>query len=728
MGYIIKENQGLLVTRLTDVGRRKISEGNFNVAYFQIGDSEVNYTALSNYDNSDYMVLEPPYNAQNNVGIPQSTRTDIKYPFYLQGFAGITYGIPFMASADDSVYNTAAPNGFFVTATTASTCFMPYHTSAYTYNSQYVVNLSGSSFNGGSTILTMSSSPCSDSASGTTISAGTFVTIYMSGGSSCGCINSCHPILTYKVIEVNGLSITLDRFLPNLNAVGYTGNARLFFYPSGMTGYDLPTPMNYWNDSVINYESVCTPEDGLVKIWNMNIPWSVNPAGLTTPYRQFNDFGSKDYISSKEYFGYMSSSGQSGTSNVYYYNSFDEEIIVTPEEQKAVAICHYTNNTIINFYGEKFACEAYDSTTPGATGQARNFSINLPWLMWHKNPTSCCSGETFWIDPAGFDNYDLLTPYYLKSLKNSDMNSPGMRYYHLYDTHANPVTGLPNRVGKVFPDDKTIIFDDEEIVAVMNNISNRNYTLPAPKLGLVTPGSCGDNTTDGLLDNDQQCAWVTYAFQGPWQGLHCNYYQKIIGPSTGCSTTEQNVIVRFGDEFGCMTTGATNGFFATGFTMLVQTGATSQVTPDPSQWVSVDFTNSLSGYSVGGYINPVGLSAITYTITPTIYNNGTSYNLGSQINIPLATETSYLGFGDEYSFYGNVNTDIQATIYEMRYIVNLPNNQFVNTSNPTWTAGVTPYMSEIGLYDINKNLLVLTKFQSPQIRQGVQQAVVKLDF
>ena len=207
MGYIIKENQGLLVTRLTDVGRRKISEGNFNVAYFQIGDSEVNYTALSNYDNSDYMVLEPPYNAQNNVGIPQSTRTDIKYPFYLQGFNGITYGIPFMASADDSVYNTAAPNGFFQSGVT---CYSPYHTSAYTYNSQYVTNLASSSFNGGSSILTMVSSPCNDSASGTTISAGTFVTIYMSGGSSCGCIASCHPILTYRVISVNGLNITLD--------------------------------------------------------------------------------------------------------------------------------------------------------------------------------------------------------------------------------------------------------------------------------------------------------------------------------------------------------------------------------------------------------------------------------------------------------------------------------------------------------------------------------------
>jgi len=37
-------------------------------------------------------------------------------------------------------------------------------------------------------------------------------------------------------------------------------------------------------------------------------------------------------------------------------------------------------------------------------------------------------------------------------------------------------------------------------------------------------------------------------------------------------------------------------------------------------------------------------------------------------------------------------------------------------------------MSEIGLYDANKNLLVLSKFQSPQVRQGIQQAVVKLDF
>ena len=37
MAYIIKNTAGLINTRLTDVGRRNISQGNFNIAYFQIG-------------------------------------------------------------------------------------------------------------------------------------------------------------------------------------------------------------------------------------------------------------------------------------------------------------------------------------------------------------------------------------------------------------------------------------------------------------------------------------------------------------------------------------------------------------------------------------------------------------------------------------------------------------------------------------------------------------------
>ena len=64
----------------------------------------------------------------------------------------------------------------------------------------------------------------------------------------------------------------------------------------------------------------------------------------------------------------------------------------------------------------------------------------------------------------------------------------------------------------------------------------------------------------------------------------------------------------------------------------------------------------------------------------------------------------------------------------MKYLINLNRNQFTNTSNPTWSAGTKPYITEIGLYDQNNDLIVISKLQSPELRQGIQQFVVKLDF
>jgi hypothetical protein len=85
-------------------------------------------------------------------------------------------------------------------------------------------------------------------------------------------------------------------------------------------------------------------------------------------------------------------------------------------------------------------------------------------------------------------------------------------------------------------------------------------------------------------------------------------------------------------------------------------------------------------------------------------------------------------FGDEFYFYGTLQSDVQATIYEMRYLVNLSTSQYVRSSNPTWNFGDDVYFTEVGLFDIDKNLLMYTKLQSPEKRQGVQQIVVKYDF
>jgi hypothetical protein len=734
MSYIIKNTSGLINTRLTDVGRRNISQGNFSISYFQIGDSEVSYSAATNYNITNNNILMPAFNAQNDTGSPQSNKQNIKYPYYVQGGNGGTYGLPFLDNKIQSVYNSAGPKGFFVTGGTQGN-WSAQTSSAYTVTSNYWVDMTTLT---GQTTIDIELDPAICATTTGTPAINDYVTLILDGNGGCGDFGT-YPILTYRIQDIDPstgttgtttFTLTLDRSVPNYSSIAISGNmARALIYPSGMTQlYDTITPAPYWQTDTLNFESPCdvTNRENTL-IWNMNIPWSVNPAGVfTSQYESYNSYGSVSYLGTKEYLGYQEPTGQTDTSRVYYYNSFDEEIIVTPKAQKAIAIIHYTNQDIDNVYGEKFATIPYDPQNPNDdTGLARHFKLTLPTLMWHKS-TGSTIGETFYIDPAG---YDLCKPYYIKSTENIDMNDPGIRYFHLWDTNADS-NGNLNRVGKVFPDQEIVIIDDEEIIAAMSYKANRNWTLTAPKLSLISPNTCntGQNSV-GILTNDVQKMWITYRLDstGFTNSLHCNYYSVITGPGTGCTIDSQNVAVRFGNEFPFLSEGALSGYSANSFKVLCQiVSGTTQ--PIPTAWKEIDFTSEISGSSVNGYLTVSGLTGTTFQITTDLYDNASTYNLANYIDIPQNGYPEILNFGDEYYFYGNLQTDITATIYEMRYLINLGRNQFTNTSNPTWVSGTTSYVTEIGLYDSNYDLIVISKLQSPELRQGIQQYVVKLDF
>ena len=734
MGYIIKNTSGLINTRLTDVGRRKLSQGSFNISYFQIGDSEVNYTAVPGYNQTNNNILMPAFNAQNDTGSPQSNKENIKYPYYVQGNAGNTYGLPFMDSNFQEVYNSAGEKGFFTTGGTQGS-WTAQTSSAYTITSNYQVDMTTLS---GQTDIVIALDFCSETSG--TPSIGDILTIVYDGNGGCGDFQT-NPILTYMI---QGLSpatgttgttwtVTLDRAVPDYSDIASSGEmGRVLIYPSGMTVlYDSVTPEPYWQTDTLNFESPCdvtNRENTLV--WNMNIPWSESPAGLfSSTYEDYTKFGSVSYIGTKEYLGYQEPSGQTDTSQVYFYNSFDEKVVVRPQDQKAISIIHYTNQDIDNVYGEKFSTIPYDPQNPtDDIGLARHFKLTIPTLMWHKS-TGTSIGETFWIDPPG---YDLCKPYYIKSTKNVDMNDPGIRYFHLWDLNPDDNSNL-NRIGKVFPDQEIIVIDDEEVLASLSYKSNRNWTLPAPKLSLITPNVCAPNnqTATGLMSTTAQTLWVTYRFNntGFTDSLHCNYYTKIAGPITGSSS--QNVAVRFGSEFNFLTqpdsVASLSGYCATNMSLLCQL-TTGTTRPNPTQWRMIDFTPDLTGSSINGYITQSGITGNTFIIDSENYADASIYDLADYIDLPQNGETNVLNFGDEYYFYGNLTTDITATIYEMRYLINLGRNQFTNTSNPTWVSGTTDYVTEIGLYDSNYDLIVISKLQSPELRQGIQQYVVKLDF
>jgi len=734
MGYIIKDTSALINSVITDAGRRAISRGDFNISYFQVGDSEVCYDCIENANLSSLEVLSPAFNAQNKTSIPEKNQLNIKYPLYIDSSKTSFFGIPFSKPEVDEIYNSAAPRGFF-TGTTGSF----YHQSSSTYvkSSNWIVNLAN--LNSGKT-FTASFSNCGTSFSADT-QAGDYVAIWMDGSADCNEWSGNFPMLVYRVESINGstqatsgsITVEVDRDLPDFSSMSLNGNGRLYFFPSEMTEiYDSNTPLSYIQAQDLNFETNCTTGED-VKIWNMNIPWTESPAGFTINDLGFSYFGSTGYTGTKEYLGYHSDSGQTDSDSTYYYNSFSEKVNVKPSDQKSIAIIHYTNNAIDNFYGEKLAQKNRDTskTLASDTGAARNFNLDIPWLMWHKS-TGGTMGETFYTDPAGYDTLGLFTPHYIMSTPNSNMNDPGIRYYHLWDTNTD-INGYPNRVGKVFPDLKIVVIDDEELVAALNYKSNRNWTLPAPKLGYISPTNSDSVTTgyQGILTGSNETLWVTYRFNNTafTDSLHCNYYITITGEEAGCGDgTSKNVTVSFGPEFPFLNdspSGNPDGFSANKLVMLVQKTTTGS-RPTPENWKEIDMTSQISGITSGSYISESNMASKTFQITKENYDAGSSYVLENYIDIPQ-TGDSQLNFGDEFFFYGTLKSDIAATIYVMNYQVNLGQTQFLDSSNPTWT-GNSPYVTEVGLYNSDKDLMIMSKVQSPEKRVGVQQYTIKFDF
>jgi hypothetical protein len=735
MSYIIKNTAALINTKITDAARKKMSQGKFDISYFQVGDSEVCYDCINGMNLSDLNVLMPEDNSQNLSPIPEKNRMNVKYPLFLDSTSGSTYGVPFDASYIDNIFNSAAPRGFFSGDSVNGYTLLT--TSAYTINPNFVVN--NTSITSG-TILTLSATSVNPSVSGT-VSPGYVLTLFTQNSISPLSGNS--PIFTYIVVNITGdtstgttITVEVDRNLPDFNTLGFSGLSSVVFYPSGMTQiYDSFTPEPYWDIDVFNFETNCDISQSDVKVWNMNSPWTETPAGVfNTTYQDHNFYSSKVYTGTKEYLGYNKNGGQKDTDSVYYYNSFSEKTTVDPKDQKAIAIVHYTNQSIDNFYGEKFAMQDFDPLNPGNTGQARNFKLSIPWLMWHKNPNGTI-GEDFYTDPSGFTSLNLFEVHYIKSNRDIQFNSPGLRYYHLWDTHAN-TNGYPNRVGKVFPDLKIIVFDDDEIVATLNTKSNRSWTLPAPKLGLVTPntfnGVLGGNA--GLLSGSSETLFLTYRFNNSafTNSLHCNYYTTIVGNEQTLLPGASDVIIRFGNEFSFLNStfnGSPSGFCANEITFLAQKVPSGTSRPNVTQWKEIDVFNQYSATTSSGYLTLNSLTGVTYQLTKDMYDNAPTYQLTNYLSLPVLNQTGQtFNFGGDYYFFGNIQTDIQATIYVMNFLCNLGQTQFFDSSNPTWDNSKIPYITEVGLYNADKELMVISKIQSPEKRQGIQQYPIKIDF
>ena len=111
----------------------------------------------------------------------------------------------------------------------------------------------------------------------------------------------------------------------------------------------------------------------------MNIPWRESAGTISSSTKGYQDYGSVDYLNSMEYLDTIPMKA-TNSSYTYFVDSLGDRNIVESKDQKCISIIHYSNNTIDNFYGEKFGLRIPDNGDID-TGSAKNFKLEVPTLL-----------------------------------------------------------------------------------------------------------------------------------------------------------------------------------------------------------------------------------------------------------------------------------------------------------------------------------------------------------
>ena len=260
----------------------------------------------------------------------------------------------------------------------------------------------------------------------------------------------------------------------------------------------------------------------------------------------------------------------------------------------------------------------------------------------------------------------------------------------------------------------------------MSYKANRNWTLPTAGSTII-PVVAG--TTTPLVNKDSM--YVSYLFtttSGYTAGLHCQNYSYVE------AITDSNVDVQINSGLDYLKPGLNGssglGFEAHGLHLVFQKVlAGSQ--PSPSAWKIYDVTTGTTSHVSGNPLDPNNIYATTYTITNDVYTGATTYNLNDYITIPTLAQPDNLQFGDERFFYGNIETQIAATAYKSAFNFVGNNNEFGTSNNPTFNSVVNDvYISEVGVYDSDGDLVVIGKLSSP-IKKDINKTVIvqlEIDF
>jgi len=700
MSYIINSTNPFVSIKLTEKGRQQLALGQLNFSYWAVGDSEINYgrEAIVDANQTDVTL-----SATSKVLRPVDRQPDIKYFIYpslatdhFQPINGSNMNV-----VKAVVNNQALERGFFVDNTTYFTTDLNVDLTPY---QEVVANTNIS----GTTTLVVTG--------GTNFVVGDFILIKPSnnilGTIASDDTTKAIPNLWFEVQNVVGNTLTLDRNLPNFATS--TASTTVIIYKNGEVYETIATgnTTSYWDSGTLSFNSNVNITCSDVPVWNMNNVWCENLAGMsgTTTYEDYTKFGSYPYLGTKNpYLEYWCESTGSTL-----FNCNGPGLSYPDDVHKSLSIIHYTNNAISNLYGEFFYVDATNN---------KYVQVHMPNIMYHRagystgvgtqmGMTFVASGATQYIGTSQIEYIDLI-------------EHPAM----ISSANTTPLV-----VGKVLPQYKMIVIHDDELVAAMSYKSNRNWTLPELAANIISPSGA---TTSGVLGVNETI-YLTYILDnsgsttGLTSSLPCQNYVKV----TNTTNSSKDIAFRINETDLLPYMRKIEdpsydgyGFYAHNFKLLYQIVSGDTVRPDAGAWQMYDYTTTALTTTNGATIDPFALENQTpgsescgtstgFVLDSAKDSSSTTFNLYSLLNMAPTVYPSYLQFGDERYFYGNIETYIGATIYKTIFDIRVNSSQFDTTTNPTRSTDLATNpadirITDVGIYDSAKNLVCIGKLSKP---------------
>ena len=612
--------------RLTNIGKKLISKGNFVIKYFQIGDSEYDYSneliktqKVFNSFDFEYGVKYPHKNINNkNYGqiIEESQTKTVRQVIPSTGI--VTEYKKFDENNGDGIFvNCYSEISNFTKLDGTNEIEV---NNLNNFNKNDIITIIFNDFGGMDSKISMVTKKLNN--------------------------------ISFKIVDIVENKLILDRSLPYLSDL--KGSIRILV--------NSPHEKNTWRCSIVS---------------NQN-----------------------DFTSIKEYLGYTTNDSQvfvDDKNNILDYptsfvDSFNDKILVLPNEQKQIAILYLSdiknkNGSYISYDSKSIKSKLAYNNDGELITDTEYFEIFIPFIFYHKN-TSETPGAIFKMDRHNF---------YVKSSKNNDFK---LMFRYLVDEKGN-------KIGKVFPHKQIVIFDDQEVVNLLNYKTNRKYSLPSPKVSTSI-------TTNEFFDYKKEDVWITYNLKNQiLDGEPCGYIKKVT------AEYNSNINIEFGkNTFTSLKTNLNeikNGYISDKFEILIQVTEKNK-TPNRFNWKSIDLTNQIENHKIGEYISEENLTSQKFIIDKNLYDKSKQIELND------------LSINEEFVFPGNIKLVLASDIEEMRVLINTPHNNFNESQNPTYQEGQQKKVTEIALLNEEKETLIMAKMAVPVTRDGSQTFVVKLDF